>query len=316
MNTVDILVPAYNEEGVIDLFYDRVCSIINQRDCEFRFLFINDGSNDNTLNEIKALREKDPRVAYIDFSRNFGKEVAMAAGFDHVDADAVLVIDADLQDPPELIPRMIQLLEQGYDDVYGQRASREGETFLKKFSSSMFYRLLEKFSRVPIQKDTGDFRLLSRRAANAMQTFTETERYTKGLFSLLGFKKKAILYKREARVAGKTKWNYFKLMVLAIEGISSFSTAPLRLATILGIKLFILSILYMIYIISKTIIYGDDVAGYPSLICFVLFIGGVQLLCLGIVGEYLGRVFCESKGRPLYFVMDSSGVENTKKLSS
>ncbi len=277
------------------------------------FLFVNDGSRDNSLEIVKKYREKDLRVCYLNLSRNFGKEVAMAAAFDYVKGDVVAIIDADLQDPPELIIEMLKYYEIGYDDVYAKRRNRKGETALKKFTSHVFYRVLKSMSSIPIQEDTGDFRLLSKRAVEALKEFPEKQRYTKGMFSLIGFKKKAIEFDRDPRVAGTTKWNYFKLFDLAIEGITSFTVAPLRIATMIGMISALASILYMIFIFFKTIIKGIDVPGYASLICIILLLGGIQLICLGIIGEYLGRIFIEVKNRPLYLIDEYVGNDYDDK---
>ena len=230
----------------------------------------------------------------------------MGAAFDYVTGDAVAIIDADLQDPPELILEMLKYYEKGYDDVYAKRKSRKGETWLKRFTSKAFYTVLQKVSNVPIQKDTGDFRLLSKRAVEALKSFPEKQRYTKGMFSLIGFKKIAIEFDRDSRVAGETKWNYFKLIDLAIEGITSFTIAPLRVATIMGIITAFLAFIYTVFIVVRTFIYGIDVPGYASLICVILLMGGIQLISLGVIGEYLGRVFVEVKNRPLYFIEEYS----------
>lgn len=305
---LSIIIPMYNEEESLPHLYSRLVALgekITNYDLEF--LFVNDGSKDSSLEIVKALRKADKRVCYVNLSRNFGKEVAMGAAFDYVTGEAVAIIDADLQDPPELIVDMIKLYEQGYDDVYAKRRSRDGETWLKKFTSKAFYRVLQRVSDVPIQKDTGDFRLLSRRAVEALKSFPEKQRYTKGMFSLIGFKKKEIEFDRDPRVAGQTKWNYFKLMDLAIEGIVSFTILPLRISTIMGIISGIASFLYMIFVFSKTLIFGIDVPGYASIVCILLFLSAVQLISLGIIGEYLGRIFIEVKGRPLYFVEEYSG---------
>ncbi|MEI2426420.1 glycosyltransferase family 2 protein [Priestia megaterium] len=300
---VTILAPAYNEEEVIDSFYERVIEVTSQiLDYEFEILFVNDGSKDGTLECIKRLRHKDAQVNFVDLSRNFGKEIAMIAGLDYAKGDGVVIIDVDLQDPPELIPEMIKYWEQGYDDIYAKRESRAGETWLKKWTSSAFYRLLQKTTRISIQEDTGDFRLLDRRSVNALLKMRESQRYTKGLFSWIGYNKKEILYNRDPRVAGTTKWNYSKLVDLAIEGITSFSTAPLRFSSLFGIVISLGAFIYMAFIILKTLIVGEMVSGYPSLMSIILFIGGIQLLSLGIIGEYLGRIFNETKNRPLYLV--------------
>lgn len=305
---ISIIIPMYNEEESLPFLYERLDKLANKiENYEVEFLFVNDGSKDNSLNIVKKYKEKDDRVCYLNLSRNFGKEVAMGAAFDYVRGDAVSIIDADLQDPPELILDMIKYYEEGYDDVYAKRKSRDGETWLKKFTSKTFYKVLQSLSKIPIQKDTGDFRLLSRRAVNALKSFPEKQRYTKGMFSLIGFKKKEILFDRDPRIAGTTKWNYFKLFDLAIEGIVSFTIAPLRFATFLGLFTGICSFLYMIYTLIKTLIHGIDVPGYASIICIITFVGSIHLICLGIIGEYLGRIFVEVKNRPLYFVEEFSG---------
>ena len=305
---LSIIIPMYNEEESLPYLYKRLVELAKRIDkYQLEFLFVNDGSKDNSLKIVKEYRKKDSRVQYLNLSSNFGKEVAMGAAFDYVTGDVVAIIDADLQDPPELIVDMLKFYEQGYDDVYAKRRNRKGETWLKKFTSKAFYRVLESVSNVPIQKDTGDFRLLSRRAIEALKAFPEKQRYTKGMFSLIGFKKKEIEYDRDPRVAGSTKWNYFKLMDLAIEGITSFTTAPLRIATIIGVLSAIGSFIYMIFTIVKTVVYGVDVPGYASLICILLMLGGIQLICLGLIGEYIGRIFIEVKGRPLYFIDEYSG---------
>ena len=271
-------------------------------------MLVNDGSKDRTLDIMHELREKDDRVSYINLSRNFGKEIAMIAGIDYVSGDAAIIMDADLQDPPELIPEMISWWEQGYDDISAKRRSRAGESFFKKWSSHTFYKILQKVSNIPIQPDVGDFRLLDKQCLNALRMMRESQRYTKGMFSWIGFNKKEILFDRDARAAGTTKWNYWKLMNLAIEGITSFTIAPLRAASFVGCVLAFIAIIYMLFIIIRTLIYGGDVAGYPSLISVILFIGGVQLFFLGVIGEYLGRIFNESKFRPLYLVKDYNGT--------
>lgn len=308
MEKLSIIIPMYNEEESLPHLYKRLVALADKIDnYKLEFLFVNDGSKDKSLKIVKGYREKDLRVCYLNLSRNFGKEVAMGAAFDYVTGDVVAIIDADLQDPPELIIDMLNYYEQGYDDVYAKRSSREGETWLKKFTSKSFYKVLDKVSNIQIQKDTGDFRLLSRRAVEALKAFPEKQRYTKGMFSLIGFKKKAIEFKRDSRVAGETKWNYFKLMDLAIEGITSFTIAPLRIATFVGGLFAVVSFGYMIFIAIRTLVYGIDVPGYASLICVMLLLGGIQLISLGVIGEYLGRVFIEVKDRPLYFIDEYSG---------
>lgn len=309
---VTILVPAYNEQAVLELLYERLKAIMNEQNkYNFEVLFVNDGSKDNTLNIMKNLRENDNRVCYLNLSRNYGKETAMIAGLDYTKGDCVVIIDADLQDPPELIPEMLKYWEEGYDDVYAKRRSRKGESFLKKFTSKMYYKTLQNFTNIDIQKDTGDFRLLDRRCIEALKTLRESQRYTKGLFSWIGYNKKEILYDRDPRAAGKTKWNYGKLIDLSIDGLTSFTTAPLRWAAYIGLAFSITGFIYMLIIIFKALIYGIDVPGYSSTMVVILFLGGFQLLFLGIIGEYLGRAFYETKGRPLYFIDQYNGERET-----
>ncbi len=316
MKKISLLIPAYNEEAVLDHLYARLGKLSKEeKGYEFEFLFVNDGSKDKTLEIIKSYAEIDQRVAYVNLSRNFGKEIAMIAGLDHVTGDATVIIDADLQDPPELIPQMMKLWEGGYDDVYAKRRSREGESWFKKFTSKMYYRLLQRFTHVTIQKDTGDFRLLDRRAVEALKQFRESQRYTKGMFSWIGFNKKEILYDRDPRVAGVTKWNYLKLFNFAIDGITSFTTAPLRISTFIGTVVSVIAFIYLIVLVIRTLAFGNDLNGYPSMMAVILFLGGVQLLSLGIIGEYVGRIFNETKQRPLYFVEQYHSGTPPKKRS-
>lgn len=308
MKKVSILVPAYNEEEVLYALYDRLENVMNKlSNYGFEVLLINDGSKDNTLNILRELRKRDERICYINLSRNYGKETAMIAGLDYVTGDCCIILDADLQDPPELIEEMLKYWEEGYDDVYAKRRSRAGESFMKKFTSSLFYKTLQRSTRIPIQKNTGDFRLLDRRCVDALRKFRESERYTKGMFSWIGFNKKEILFDRDPRIAGTTKWNYWKLIDLAIEGITSFTTKPLRISSFLGIIISLCAFIYIVIIIARTLLMGEAVKGYPSLMAVILFLGGVQLLSLGVIGEYIGRIFNETKRRPLYFVEEYNG---------
>lgn len=308
MKLITILIPAYNEEEVLYKLYYRLSEVVNQlTNYNFELLFVNDGSKDQTLPIIKELRAIDQRVSYIDLSRNFGKETAMLAGFDYAKGDALIIIDADLQDPPELIPQMIELWEQGYDDVFAKRKSRSGETWFKKWTSKTFYRILQKVSRIDIEEDTGDFRLLDKRCIIALRKMRETQRYTKGMFSWIGFNKKEIMFDRDPRAAGNTKWNYSKLMDLAIEGITSFTTFPLRISSFLGFIVSVLAFVFIFVIVFKTIFFGEEITGYPSTMSVILFLGGIQMLSLGVIGEYLGRIFNETKNRPLYFLNDYNG---------
>jgi glycosyltransferase involved in cell wall biosynthesis len=314
MKKISILVPAYNEEEVLEPLYHRLGKLANDnKSYDFEFLFVNDGSRDKTLEIIKEYAEKDNRVAYINLSRNFGKEIAMIAGLDHVTGDATVIIDADLQDPPELIPKMIEFWEKGYDDVYAKRNSRDGETWFKKFSSKLYYRILQKSTHIPIQQDTGDFRLLDRRCVDALTQIRESQRYTKGMFSWIGFKKKEITYDRDPRAAGTSKWNYLKLLNFAIDGLTSFTTAPLRLSSVMGFIISFIAFIYIVVIVIRTLFLGIDVAGYPSLMAVILFLGGVQLLSLGVIGEYIARIFNETKGRPLYFIEEYHSTKPNKK---
>ncbi len=308
MKKVTILIPAYNEEESIPFLKKRVEELINKiKDYEFEILLINDGSSDKTLELIKKWREEDSRISYVDFSRNFGKETAMIAGFDYSTGDCVIIIDADLQDPPELIPEMLKYWEEGYDDVYARRKSRKGETWFKKFTSKMYYKVLQSLTNVPIQKDTGDFRLLDRRCVNALMKMRESQRCSKSMFSWIGYKKKEILYDRDPRVAGKTKWNYRKLVDLAIDGITSFTTSPLRISTYLCIPTFVALIIYFIYVIIKAIVTSTAIQAFQATILLILFFAGIQIMLFGIIGEYLGRIFNESKNRPLYLVNEYNG---------
>ena len=310
MKKISIIVPAYNEEESLPFLYERLTNLLNSiENYEFEVLFINDGSKDKTLEIIKELRQKDERFCYVNLSRNFGKEIAMMAGLDYAKGDAVIFIDADLQDPPELIPELIKYWEEGYDDVYAKRKSRDGETFLKKFTSKMYYKILQKMSRVEIQKDTGDFRLLDRRCVNALKKLRESQRCSKSMFSWIGYKKKEVLFDRDARIAGKTKWNYKKLVDLAIDGITSFTTSPLRLSTYISIPAFIMFGVYFIYVIAKCFVVKQAIHAYQAIILLILFFSGIQILLFGIVGEYLGRIFNETKNRPLYFVDEYNGVK-------
>lgn len=303
MKKISILIPAYNEEEVLEHLYQRVGKLANDnKSYEFEFMFVNDGSRDKTLSIIKNYAKLDRRVAYVNLSRNFGKEIAMIAGLDHVTGDATVIIDADLQDPPELIPKMIKYWEEGYDDVYAKRNSREGESWFKKATSKLYYRILQKATNIEIQQDTGDFRLLDKRCVEALKQIRESQRYTKGMFSWIGYHKKEITYDRDPRAAGETKWNYPKLFNFAIDGLTSFTTAPLRLSSFFGALVSLAAFIYIIYLIFRTIFFGSDLAGYPSMMAVILFLGGVQLLSLGIIGEYIGRIFNETKQRPLYYV--------------
>ena len=318
MKKISIIIPAYNEEEALPALMERITKFADDtKDYDFEFLFVNDGSKDRTIELIKEYREKDKRVCYVDFARNFGKETAMKAGIDYATGDAVVFLDADLQDPPEIITEMIKYWEDGYDDVYAQRKSRKGETWMKKFTSKMYYKVLQDLTNVPIQKDTGDFRLLDRRCVNALKVMNESQRNSKSMFSWIGYKKKAIFYDRDPRVAGKTKWNYSKLINLAIDGITSFTTSPLRISTFIAIPTFLVLFVYFIYVIAKSFIVHQPIQAFQATILLILFFSGIQIMLFGIVGEYLGRIFNETKNRPLYLVNEYNGEkENNEKLLS
>ena len=307
---ISALIPAYNEEECLHELYKRVSSVLSKLEkYDYEILIINDGSKDKTLEIMQELHSKDNHFQYINLARNYGKEIAMAAGLDYVKGDAVVILDADLQIPPEYIPEMLSYYEEGYDDVYGRRKSRNDESFFKRLGTKIYYKALQSLTRVDILKNTSDFRLLSRRAVEALKQYKEQRRYTKGLFALIGFKKKEFIYEPVKRYAGKSKWNYFSLINLAIEGITSFSTFPLRLSSFLGIIVATIGFIYILFLILKTIIFGEPVRGYPTLLSIIVFLGGIQLLSLGVIGEYLGRIFDEVKNRPLYFVEKYSGDE-------
>ncbi len=312
MKKVTLLIPVYNEEAALPALYERLAGLAARHpEYEWEMLFVNDGSSDATLDEIRGLRAADRRVCYVNLSRNFGKEIAMLAGFDFASGDCCVVMDADLQDPPELVGRMLAYWEQGYDDVYARRRGRGEESWLRRKLSLAFYRLLQRMSRIDVLPNVGDFRLLDRRCVLAMRRLRERERYTKGLFCWIGYRKKGIDFDRGDRVAGRSSWSFLKLLNLAVEGITSSSTAPLRIATVCGMLCAVSSFLYAIYFVVKTLLYGDAAAGFPTLIVVVLFLGGLQLFSLGVIGEYVGRIFNETKGRPAYLASDY----NEEKLS-
>lgn len=308
MKKISILIPCYNEEQSLPRLYPELVKLMDANAAyEWELMFVNDGSRDGTLQVLQQLREKDLRVNYVDLSRNFGKESAMLAGFDHVSGDCMVIIDADLQHPPTLIPDMISLWEQGYDDVYAKRKSRGKESWLRKRLSLQFYKILQSSSRFDVLQNVGDFRLLDRCCINALRKMRESERYTKGMYCWIGFKKKDIEFEQGDRVAGESSWNYRQLFSFAIDGITSFTNAPLRISTIVGFFISLCAFIYMIYVFFKALIYGDPVQGYPTLVILILFLGGIQLLSLGIIGEYIGRIYNETKNRPDYIVREFNG---------
>jgi glycosyltransferase involved in cell wall biosynthesis len=296
------VVPCHNEAAVLPLLHPRLSAALDRIDAEARILYVDDGSTDGTGGVILDLAAADARVGAILLSRNFGKEAALTAGLDHAVGDAVVVLDADLQDPPELIPEFWARFLDGHDVVYGVRRSRAGESWLKRATAAAFYRAIGRLSRTPVPADTGDFRLMSRRAVDALRTLRERHRFMKGLFGWVGFRQLGVPYDRAPRAAGATKWNYWRLWNFALEGITSFSAAPLKIATYVGGLTALAAFLFGAWIVFKTLVWGDPVAGYPSLMTVVLFLGGIQLIALGLIGEYLGRLYEESKQRPLYLV--------------
>ncbi len=300
---ISIVVPAYNEEQVLPLFHARINEVLAPlAEYDWEIVFVNDGSTDATQQLIEELQEQDTRISSVNLSRNFGKEPAMTAGLEHALGDAVIVIDADLQDPPELIVQFLQAWEEGFDIAYARRTHRDGETWLKKATATRFYRVMGKLSNVQIPADTGDYRLMSRRTVDALLKLREHHRFMKGLFAWIGFPAKPIDYRRDARAAGTTKFNYWKLWNFALEGITSFTIAPLKVSTYLGVLISLCAFFAGTWILFRTLLWGNPVAGYPTLIVTILFLGGVQLLFIGILGEYLGRIYNETKGRPLYLV--------------
>lgn len=300
---VSIIIPCYNEQEVIRTCHEKVLEGIAGLPFDFEIIYINDGSRDKTLGILREINAADKRARVLNLSRNFGKEAAMTAGIDSARGDALIILDADLQDPPSLIPELVKIWkDQGADVVYGQRVEREGETWFKKVTASTFYRLINNISAVEIPRNTGDFRLMNRRAVEALKQLREHHRFMKGLFAWIGYKQIALQYNRAPRAAGTTKWNYWKLSNFAMEGITSFSIVPLRIATFAGFLISLAAFGYGGFIMLKTLFFGRDLPGYASLMVMVTFLSGIQLLTIGILGEYIGRIFGETKNRPLYFI--------------
>ncbi len=297
---LSLVVPVFNERPMLPLFFDRVLPILAKLDLRWEIVLIDDGSKDGSAHYIRSVIDRTPGIRLIKLSRNFGKEAAMTAGLEHARGDAVIVMDSDLQDPPEPIPAMIERWQSGVDVVLMQRRSRAGETAFKRWSAHLFYRLLNRISRTDIPVDTGDFRLMSRRAVDAVLALKERNRYMKGLFAWIGMPTGIIQYDREPRVAGETKWDYPALVGLALEGLTSFSVSPLRWATIIGLVAASIGALFGVWIVVKALMLGDATSGYPSLVAIISFLGGIQLMSVGIVGEYVGKTYMESKQRPVY----------------
>lgn len=314
MKKVTILVPCHNEEESLPLLYETVTSLMDNepkwKEYEWELLLVDDGSRDNTVQVMKSLYEKDKRISYIELSRNFGKENAMFAGLTYAQGDCVVIMDADLQHPPHVITQMLAKWEEGYEDVYGKRITRGKESWMRKHMSLLYYRLLQKFVRYEMLPNVGDFRLLDRKCVDSLKEMKETERYTKGLYCFIGFKKTGVEFETQDRVAGQSSWNTRQLFGLAVEGLVSFTTIPLRIATMLGIIVSLGSFIYMICVLVKTLLWGEVVRGYPTLLTIILFLSGIQLLTVGILGEYIGRIYTETKKRPAYIVREYKKAES------
>ncbi|MEM9539758.1 MAG: glycosyltransferase family 2 protein [Cyanobacteria bacterium P01_E01_bin.42] len=306
---LSIVIPCYNEEGNLAILFQRLQAVLAGLDLSYEIICVNDGSRDDTLAKLIDFHLHDDTIKVVNLSRNFGKEIALTAGLDYTRGKAVIPIDADLQDPPELIADLVQKWREGYDVVYATRRSRQGEGWLKKMTATAFYRTLGNLSPVAIPRNTGDFRLLDRRVIEAIKKMPERTRFMKGMFAWVGYNQTAILFDRDPRLMGKTTWNYWKLWNFALDGITSFSMLPLKVWSYLGVIISFISLLYASFLVLRTIVLGIDVPGYASIMVAVLFFGGIQLITLGILGEYLGRVYEEVKGRPLYFVRDAYGFE-------
>ncbi len=305
---LSVIVSCYNEEETIPIFYKEICKVSKEmKYIDFEFIFINDGSRDNTLNVIKDLNKKDKRVKYLSFSRNFGKEAAMYAGLVSSRGDYITLMDADLQDPPSLLEKMYKLItEEGFDCVGTRRVTRRGEPRIRSFFARMFYKLINKMSNVELVDGARDYRLMTRQMVDAILSLKEYKRFSKGLFSFVGFKTKWLEYENIERVAGETKWNFWKLFIYAIDGITAFSTAPLVISAVVGFIFCFLSFIMILVIIIRTLVFGDPVSGWPSLVCIIFMVSGIQLFCLGIMGQYLANTYLETKNRPIYIVKESN----------
>ena len=319
MKLITLVIPAYNEEKSLPKMFSRLDKLANEnKNYQFEFLFVNDGSRDKTADILAAESEKNPRISVLNFSRNFGKEIAVAAGIDHANGDAAVIMDADGQEPPELIPEMIKWFEKGFDDVYARR-SKSAEHGIKKMTSKFYYRTLQKMSRVPIQIDTGDFRLFSKKAILALRNFRETSRQNKAIFSWIGYKKKEIKFVQQERSDGETKWKFGlfssgnSLINLAIDGFTSFTTLPLRFVTIAGFLISFIALAVIALVVIQALLGVQRAAGIPTILVAVLFLGGIQMIALGIIGEYIGRIFIETKNRPLYLIQDFTPAKNLAK---
>ena len=303
---ISVVVPCYNEQESILLFYEEINNVSKGMEQEFEFIFVNDGSSDRTLECMKELSEKDARVKYVSFSRNFGKEAAIHAGFSKAEGDYIVMMDADLQDPPSILPEMLRYMEEGYDSVATRRVTRKGEPPIRSFFARMFYKIINKISNVDIVDGARDYRLMTAQMKDAILAMPEYNRFSKGIFGWVGFRTKWLEYENVERVVGETKWNFWKLFLYSIEGIIAFSTAPLVLSSVFGMLFCILSFALIVFIIVRTLLFGDPVAGWPSLVCIMFLIGGIQLFCHGITGQYLSKTYMETKNRPKYIIKDTN----------
>jgi glucosyltransferase len=305
MEVISIIIPCYNEEDSIPLIYNELKKVSNNMKYDFEFIFVNDGSIDNSLSVLKKLSAKDKQVKYIHFSRNFGKEAAMYAGLSNSKGDYITIMDADLQDPPSLLPEMLRLIkEEEYDSVGTRRVSRKGEPKIRSFFARKFYKIINKLSKIEMVDGARDYRLMTRQMVNSILELKEYNRYSKGLFSFVGFNTYWLEYENVERVAGETKWSFWGLVKYAIEGIVAFSTLPLSIASLMGFIFCFVSFILIIVIIIKTLIFGDPTSGWPSLVCIIFFVSGIQLFCLGIIGKYLSKTYLETKNRPIYIIKE------------
>lgn len=315
MKEITLLIPAYNEEESIQPLIERLDEVTAEMPSyKFNYLFINDGSTDETLCLLQEKSNTHSSVSYLDLSKNFGKETAMLAGLDYADGDAVIILDADLQHPPEVIQEMITYWEQGFEDIYALRKRQMETNKIRNILSELYYKVIQKMTKEKVYPNVGDFRLLDRKCVMALRELRESERYMKGMYSWIGFRKKEITYKEENRVAGESKWKFSELVKLAIDGVTSYSTVPLKIWSYIGVIISFLSFIFLFIEIIKTLIYGSGAAGYPTLLAAILFLGGIQLISLGVIGEYLGRVFIETKGRPVYFIREKNVKEQKENI--
>ena len=304
-----VVVPMFNEGANVGPFFERLVPALERLNLAYEIVCVDDGSRDDTLARLAEYARRNPGVKVVALARNFGKEVALSAGIDHASGAAVVPIDADLQDPPELIEALVERWREGYEVVYATRRTRQGETWFKRFTANAFYRVLDRLTEVPIPRNTGDFRLIDRRVVDALKRLPERTRFMKGLFAWVGFRQAQVLYDREPRRAGRTTWSYWRLWNFALDGIAAFSSTPLKVWSYLGLAISLCAFVYAAFLIGRTLLYGADVPGYASLMVVILFLGGVQLVTLGVIGEYMGRIYTEVKGRPLYLVRERLGFE-------